>query len=134
MSKPILVVDDDQITLELVKHILEEIVVGKVETFSSSMQAMKWIQQREADSIALVVCDRHMPEYSGIDVLHTLRLKSAKTPFLMVTGDATKNAVVEAVRAGATEFIAKPFKNADLAKKVQRLIAAEQTNQDQTTE
>ncbi len=118
----VVVVDDDQITLELVKHILDEIVVGEVKPFSSSIAAMEYLRDVNINQLDLVICDRHMPDFSGFDILHAIRIRSQKVPFLMLTGDATRESVVNAIREGATDFIAKPFKNKDLTDKVSRLL------------
>ncbi len=122
MTTRIIVIDDDKITLELVKHILDEIDGGQIKTFSSSIDAMKYIQTQSIVNIDLVVCDWHMPDFSGFDILHAFRLKSQIKPFLMITADATKDTVVKAIREGASDFIAKPFKNSDFSEKVQRLL------------
>ncbi|GAB2700773.1 response regulator [Aliiglaciecola sp. 3_MG-2023] len=118
----ILVIDDDQITLELIQLILEEFVEGEVITINNAVEAVRYIDKNDMNKIDLVICDWQMPEYDGITLLKTVRSKRQDLPFLMVTGTATRDLVMSAKKAGASEFIAKPFKNHDLTDRVAKLL------------
>ncbi|MFA3791945.1 response regulator [Aliiglaciecola sp. SL4] len=118
----ILVIDDDQITLELIQLILEEFVEGEVIALNNATDAVSYIDKNDMNKIDLVICDWQMPEYDGIDMLKTVRSKRLDLPFLMVTGTATRDLVMSAKKAGASEFIAKPFKNHDLTDRVAKLL------------
>jgi two-component system chemotaxis response regulator CheY len=118
----IVVIDDDIITLELVQHILEEVISGEVCVFSDSKQALDYVQSNSMDKISLVICDWLMPEVSGLQILAALRKSKLECPFLMITANATKQLVVDSMRLGATDFIVKPFITRDLQTKVERLI------------
>jgi two-component system chemotaxis response regulator CheY len=63
-----------------------------------------------------------MPDVSGLDILSALRKTQPNCPFLMITANATKKLVVDAMRLGAKDFIVKPFITYDLIDKVARLI------------
>ncbi|TRY31716.1 response regulator [Aliiglaciecola sp. M165] len=119
----VLVVDDDQITLELLQLILEEFIEGKITTLSSGTQAIEYICSDKISDINLVICDWQMPEKDGIEVLKTLRKRAPNLPFLMLTGNATRDLVITARKEGATDFVAKPFKNYDLTEKVNNLLS-----------
>lgn len=121
-SDNILLVDDDEITLELVQHILEEFVSGEIISFSSSIKALGFLETTNPGQLGLVICDWQMPDYDGIDLLNALRKRDLSTPFLMLTGNATRELVISARNAGATDFIAKPFRNIDLTEKVENLL------------
>jgi two-component system chemotaxis response regulator CheY len=118
----IVVIDDDFITLELIQHILEEVISGEVCVFSDSKQALDYVQSNSMDKISLVICDWLMPEVSGLQILAALRKSKPECPFLMITANATKQLVVDSMRLGATDFIVKPFITRDLQTKVERLI------------
>lgn len=118
----IVVIDDDNITLELVQIILEEIISGEIFVFSDSQQALDFVQSDSMSKISLVVCDWLMPDVSGLEILAALRNNKPNCPFLMITANATKKLVVDAMRLGATDFIVKPFHTNDLLTKVERLI------------
>lgn len=118
----IVVIDDDNITLELVQIILEELISGEIYTFSDSKEGLEFIKSDKMDNIAMVICDWLMPDVSGLDILVALRENYAICPFLMVTANATKKLVVDSMRLGASDFIVKPFHTNDLLDKVERLI------------
>lgn len=120
LAKNILIVDDDKVFLELIHHILEEYISGEIHTFSSSIEAMDFLGQNQ--SLNLVICDWQMPQADGIDVLATLRKNDKTTPFLMLTGSPTKEAVMAAKKGGANGFIAKPFKDHELLDKIKSLL------------
>jgi DNA-binding NtrC family response regulator len=118
----IVVIDDDNITLELVQIILEEVISGEIVVFSDSKLALDYVQSDSMDNISLVICDWLMPDVSGLDILAALRKSNPHCPFLMLTANATKKLVVDSMRLGATDFIVKPFHTHDLLTKVERLI------------
>jgi len=118
----IVVIDDDNITLELVQIILEELISGEIYTFSDSKEGLAFVKSDKMDNIAIVICDWLMPEVSGLDILAALRENYTLCPFLMVTANATKKLVLDSMRLGATDFIVKPFHTNDLLDKVERLI------------
>lgn len=118
----IIVVDDDQITLELLQLILDEFIDGTISTFGGGTEAIEYLKNNDVNNIDLVICDWQMPKHDGLQVLAALREKTQDVPFLMLTGNATRELVIAARKAGASEFIAKPFKNRDLTEKVNRLL------------
>ena len=118
----IIVVDDDQITLELLQLILEEFIDGTIRTFGGGTEAIEYLKNNDVNNIDLVICDWQMPKHDGLQVLAALREKTQDVPFLMLTGNATRELVIAARKAGALEFIAKPFNNHDLTDKVNRLL------------
>ena len=120
MTKNVLVVDDDKVFLELIHHILDEYISGGITTFSSSIEAIEFINKNE--ELSLVICDWHMPQADGLAVLKALRNKNTRTPFLMLTGTPTKEVVLAAKKGGANGFIAKPFKDHELLDKIDSLI------------
>lgn len=122
LSDNILLVDDDEDILELLQHILDEFVSGDIITLSSSIKALEFLESAEQASLALVICDWKMPVHNGIDVLKALRKRDSDIPFLMLTGNATRELVLSAKKEGATDFIAKPFRNKDLFAKVEILL------------
>lgn len=118
----IVVIDDDNITLELVQVILEEVISGEISVFSDSKLALDYVQSDNINNISLVICDWLMPDVSGLDILAALRISKPNCPFLMLTANATKKLVVDSMRMGATDFIVKPIHTNDLLNKVERLI------------
>nr|WP_277344121.1 response regulator [Paraglaciecola sp. 20A4] len=117
-----MIIDDDDITLTLLEHIVDELVSGEILVFSSSIKANAFLLTEDAQRIDLVICDWQMPSVSGIKILETLRSKSLNCPFLMITAVPTKDLVISAKRLGVTDFIAKPFSSDDLTQKLSVLL------------
>jgi two-component system chemotaxis response regulator CheY len=67
-----------------------------------------------------------MPKMSGIDALRTLRQSGNKTPVIMVTTEAEKSRVIDAIKTGANDYLIKPFSPDQLAAKVKNVVAAPQ--------
>jgi two-component system, chemotaxis family, chemotaxis protein CheY len=118
----IVIIDDDSIILELLGIILEDMISGEIISFSDSNEALAYVNSDKIKSVSLVICDWMMPDVSGLDILAALRISHRTCPFLMVTANATKKLVVDAMRLGASDFIIKPFVTADLTAKVERLV------------
>ncbi|MDU0353875.1 response regulator [Paraglaciecola aquimarina] len=118
----IVVIDDDEVSLEILQTTLKGISLHEIICFSNSDEAMSFVRSAQVQSVSLVVCDWLMPDVSGLEILEALRETHPKCPFLMVTGNATTQLVVEAMRLGATDFIVKPFHTDNLFAKVERLI------------
>ena len=118
----VLVVDDDEITLELVSLVLEEYTNGEVHSFSKSTEAIKALTDAEQGFYDLVISDLVMPEKNGLDVLVSARKSIPNVPFLMLTATATRDIVLKARKLGANGFMAKPFSTNDLLDKLDSLL------------
>lgn len=125
-NKNILLVDDDQVMLELLQHMLEDFITGKVFSYSSSIQALRFLQRIDREEVNLVISDWQMPDLNGMEFLRSVREIDKKMPFLMLTSNASKELVIGSKHAGVTDFIAKPFNAVDLVAKVKFLIRDEQ--------
>jgi two-component system chemotaxis response regulator CheY len=121
-NRNIVVIDDDINILEMVQLILEEVISGEVHVFSDSKQALDYVKSDSMDNVSLVICDWLMPEVSGLEILAALRQSKPHCPFLMLTANATKQLVLDAMRLGATDFSVKPLHTHELITKVERLI------------
>ncbi len=109
--KNILVVDDSRIMRNIVKNIFSQLKIpcNYLEA-SNGKQAMELLQGNKID---LVLLDWNMPELSGIDFLKKVRAMTEyshdKLPIIMVTSEAARYNVVEALKNGATDYIIKPI-------------------------
>lgn len=119
----IVLLDDEELTQELIKHMLNDISCGEVSQFSSSQRALKALQQKPG-FYDLVISDWEMPGMNGIEFLRAFRQFDKNTPVLMVTGNTTRELVLEAMDAGVSDFLGKPFTTKDLLAKVCKLVHA----------
>ena len=117
----VLVVDDAAFIREMVrKTIRTRFPAIQVEDAINGRKAQQLMQQAEFD---LVLCDWEMPEMSGIELLSWVRKeRNSKVPFVMVTSRGDKANVVEAIQAGVTDYIGKPFSNEGLLTKVVKVL------------
>lgn len=114
----ILVVDDSPDTLELIRRNLE-LARYTVTTASSVNEAQTLLAGRTFD---LVVTDYHMPFASGIDLIRLVRKQHPDTAIIMITGYASVEGAVEAIKAGAEEYLSKPFTDDELLTLVDKIF------------
>ncbi|MBF6623992.1 MAG: two-component system response regulator [Pseudomonadales bacterium 32-61-5] len=123
MSKvSVLVVDDAPFIRDLVKKGLRGQFPGiRIEEAVNGRKAQ---QMLERDRFDLILCDWEMPEMSGLELLFWCReQEKLKTlPFIMVTSRGDKENVVQAIQAGVSDFIGKPFTNEQLTGKVRKAL------------
>ena len=104
-SANILVVDDAKPIREILTLVLED-EGHKVVTASDGFEAIDEIETEQFD---LAIVDVNLPDSDGIDVLRKIKQKSTDTEVVVVSGFASLDSAVEAVRAGAYDYIIKPF-------------------------
>jgi two-component system chemotaxis response regulator CheY len=123
----ILIADDFEIVRIMLREGLQELGYSRVDEAEDGRQALAMIDASAAEGqpYSLVFCDWIMPEMEGIDVLEACkdRPETMKIPFVMVTAESERKAIVRAMRAGAHDYIVKPISKEDLAKKVNSIIA-----------
>ena len=93
MQRNILIVDDEQDMLQLLKRSLAPDLNCRIETASSGKEALQAISR---DPFDLVLADIKMPEMDGLALLETLRQRGAHTPVVLMSGEATIEAAVRA--------------------------------------
>jgi DNA-binding NtrC family response regulator len=113
----IAVVDDDEGVRELVRTTLEK-VGATVDLFPSSQLFLDRAIFTDYD---VIFCDLMLPGMSGIDLLFEVRGKAPAVPFVIISGQAAVSDAIEAMKAGATDFIVKPFRIQSLLDVVKRL-------------
>ncbi|NVZ63188.1 response regulator [Pseudomonas gingeri] len=123
MSKvSVLVVDDASFIRDLVKKCLRNYFPGiRIEDAVNGRKAQALLAREAFD---LVLCDWEMPEMSGLELLTWCRAQdNLKTmPFVMVTSRGDKENVVQAIQAGVSGYVSKPFTNEQLLTKVKQAL------------
>lgn len=126
--KSVMVVDDEAVVREGLKRVLEGTGEYLVETSPSGHLALERILDADFD---LVITDLKMPGMSGMEVLQTLRAIHPEVPVVMITGYAMVATAVEAMKHGAADYIAKPFKPQDLLDKISGALEKNRANVDE---
>ena len=119
----VLVVDDQQSMRQLACYTLEQIGVRNVIQAKDGNSALEAMQNNKFD---LVISDWNMDGMDGMDLLKTIRSDplQKKTPFIMATGQNSKEHVQEAIKAGVNNYIVKPFSAKVLKDKIEAVVGA----------
>ncbi len=120
MLKEILVIDDNPDIRFLICNILEE-QNFKVRSAANYDQATLEIKKKLPD-LAIIDIKLDKPDKDGIDLLKLITKKNKLTPVIMISGHATVQIAVEAIRLGAYEFIEKPFSKEKIVNYVNRAL------------
>lgn len=101
----ILVIDDEKSILDLLG------VVFKKEGYQveTSLSAAKGLELIEKQDFALILCDIKLPQMSGMEILKKVKVERPDIPLIMITAYGTIKQAVEALKAGALDYVLKPF-------------------------
>jgi len=119
----ILLADDQETFLEIMRAMLRQLGFRNVDSFKDGIKAIAAMSDT-ADPYGLVISDWNMQPMTGLQLLQKVRAEPslAPTPFIMVTGEASKDRVVAALGAGVTGYIVKPISPDTLKKKLASLL------------
>ena len=117
----ILVVDDMSTMRRIVKNIMKQLGFANVEEAENGQEALVKLR---AEKFGFVISDWNMPVMTGIDMLRAIRAdeKLKPIPVLMVTAEAQKENLVEAIQAGVSNYIVKPFTAEVLQEKMNKIF------------
>src|SRR5438309_2532547 len=118
----IYVVDDDASVREALSSLIRS-VGWRVETFAS---AQEFLARPQADAPSCLVLDVQLPGLSGLDLQQELAKADIQIPIIFLTGHGDIPTSVRAIKAGALEFLTKPFNDEDLLDAIQQGIARDQ--------
>jgi DNA-binding NtrC family response regulator len=122
MANRILIVDDEPLNLDLLDQELAD--MGHLS--ERSVDGSEALAKLEAGNPDLVLLDYQMPGMNGIEVLKEIRRRGHHLPVIMITAYGTIERAVEAVKAGADDFITKPFDPEHLALVVKKALSRAQ--------
>jgi DNA-binding NtrC family response regulator len=118
MKARVLIVDDEPRMAASLRTALERSGY-ECECAGTGAEALLALEARRAD---VVVSDRRMPEMDGLELLREVKTRYGDLPFLMMTAYADVPSAVEAMRAGAFDYVAKPFDNDEIRAHVARAV------------
>ncbi|MFC5302742.1 HD domain-containing phosphohydrolase [Azospira restricta] len=118
----IAIVDDSEINLTLLKHLVLKLGDCEPLLFSDSPQGLAWCAGNDPD---LIIVDYMMPELDGISFIERLRAVPGheELPILMITANDDKEVRYEALARGATDFLTKPVDTAEFRARVRNMLA-----------
>jgi two-component system chemotaxis response regulator CheY len=117
----VLIVDDFLTMRRIVRKILRDLEFENIIEAEDGTAALDVLKTTKID---LIVSDWNMPKMTGLELLKEVRGsdKFKDTPFLMVTAEAQKENIVEAVKARVSNYIVKPFTAATLEEKLAKIV------------
>ena len=119
MKRTILIVDDEQDMLQLLKRSLTPDLNCTVETTRSGASALKTLSEKPFD---LVLADIKMPGMDGLELLALIKRAHPHQTVVMMTAYGSIDAAVEAVKSGAYDFITKPFDHDALVVRLEKAL------------
>ena len=119
----VFVVDDDLSVREGIQSLLTSVGLS-VDTFPS---AKKFLNHPRPDRPSCVILDVRMPGLSGLDLQRELTKIGASIPIIFITGHGDVRMTVQAMKDGAVEFLAKPFREQELLDAVREAIGRDRT-------
>jgi two-component system chemotaxis response regulator CheY len=117
MSRKVLVVDDSGTMRKIVIRALNSVGVTDTAEAPDGEEGIKIFQAAPFD---IVLTDWNMPKKSGIDLTREIRALGSAVPVVMITTEAEKSRVVEAIQAGVNDYLVKPFSNEVLREKLEK--------------
>jgi FixJ family two-component response regulator len=114
----VFVVDDDPSIREAIKSLISLVGV-RVETFGAAQEFLRF---ERPDLPGCVVLDVELPGLSGLDLQRELAAHGIKIPIIFITGYGDIPMSVRAMKAGATEFLTKPFRDQDLLDAIEQAL------------
>jgi two-component system response regulator AtoC len=104
-KKSVLVVDDDPQILKALGECLDSFDYG-MKVATNGAEALLKMADPE---LSLVLLDVNLPDYSGLDILNKIKESNSNLPVIIMTGFISTEAAIDAMKAGAYEFVTKPF-------------------------
>ncbi len=123
----ILVVDDSRIMRNIIKNTLDNSrKYGKIKFFEAQ-DGVTAFREITDNNIDILLLDWNMPRLNGLDLVKKLRRIEAfeSLPIIMITSEAAKYNVIEALKAGVSDYIVKPVPEKKLLQKIERLLYTE---------
>ena len=126
----VFVVDDDPSVRRAIKRLVESVGL-QVETFGS---AQEFLHSERPDSASCLVLDIRLPGISGLDFQRELAKAGIHIAVVFITGHGDIPMTVRAMKAGAVEFLTKPFRDQDLLDAIQQGLERDRTRRAQEAE
>ena len=117
----VLVVDDFATMRRIIKGVLKQLGFSNIVEAEDGDVALEELKREDYD---LILADWNMPNMNGLDLLKAVRSdkKLKRIPFIMVTAEGQKDNILEAVKAGVSNYVIKPFTPETINEKLKKVI------------
>ena len=110
----ILIVEDETGTIQFLQQGLEE----EGYTITTAFDGLKGFELSQKENFDLILLDWMLPKMTGVELCKAIRLKNSKTPILFLTAKDTVQETIEGLKAGANDYIKKPFNFDELVERI----------------
>jgi two-component system chemotaxis response regulator CheY len=121
----VLVVDDVELTRMMLVKGLKNIGITSIFEAEDGVDAMRIFKDKDID---VIFSDWKMPRMDGIELAKKVREMTDDCPVIMITAENTKGSVIDAIRAGVSDYLIKPFDPATLREKLTKWTKVEAGN------
>ncbi len=117
----VMVVDDFSTMRRIIRKIMKDLEFKEVIEAENGAEAFELLKTNKVD---VIVSDWNMPTMTGLELLKKVRAdeRFKALPFLLVTAEAQKENIIEAIQAKVSNYVVKPFTPAALAEKLAKII------------
>jgi two-component system chemotaxis response regulator CheY len=121
LNMKVMIVDDFATMRRILRNILKQIGFKNIIEADDGKHALKELKKEKVD---LIMCDWNMPEMPGIELLKNVRSDDElkEIPFVMVTAEAQKDNILEAVKSGVSNYVVKPFTAETITEKLSKIF------------
>lgn len=126
----VFIVDDDEAVRGSLRLLLKSVGLAP----NAMGSAREFLTKYDPTQPGCLVLDVRMPEMSGLELQEQLNLQGAVIPVIFITGHGDVPMAVEAMQAGAFDFLQKPFRDQDLIDRIQRALEKDRSNRTTLTE
>jgi len=121
LNMKVMIVDDFATMRRILRNILKQIGFKNIIEAEDGKHALKELKKEKVD---LIMCDWNMPEMPGIELLKNVRSDDElkEIPFVMVTAEAQKDNILEAVKSGVSNYVVKPFTAETITEKLYKIF------------
>lgn len=120
MSLKVLLADDSSTMRKIILRSLQAVGVSEATEAGDGNEALIKFQEQPFD---LVMTDWNMPVKTGVELARDIRALGSAVPVLMITTEAEKSRVLEAIQAGVTDYLVKPFTPEVLREKLDKYVS-----------
>lgn len=122
LSMKVLIVDDFATMRRIMKNILKQLGFTNIIEADDGTTAFEELKKTDID---LIISDWNMPKMTGLELLKAVRSTDnlKDLPFLMVTAEAQKQNVIDAVQAGVSNYVVKPFTAEAISEKLEKIFS-----------
>lgn len=117
----IMIIDDSRTMRNIQKNVLSQLGYTEIEEAGDGLQALSKVGAFEPD---LILVDWNMPNMDGLTFIKKYRENNTTTPIIMVTTEAEKSRVIEAIKAGVNNYIVKPFTPDVMKERIDQTLSA----------